>query len=50
MRFKYDGIRCGDVLGELAKIPSNSVHLAITSPPYNVGKDYDKHNDKMGYR
>lgn len=23
-------------------IPDNSVHLMITSPPYNVGKDYDE--------
>ncbi|MBI3035420.1 hypothetical protein HYY71_03785 [Candidatus Woesearchaeota archaeon] len=50
MQFKYEGIKCGDVVIELAKIPSNSVHLAITSPPYNVGKDYDKHNDKMKYK
>ncbi len=40
----------GDVLIELKKIPSNSVHLAITSPPYNVGKEYDNHNDKMDYQ
>ncbi len=25
----------------MAKVPSNSVALAFTSPPYNVGKDYD---------
>lgn len=43
-------IICGDVLEVLKKIPSNSVHLAITSPPYNVGKDYDNHNDKMDYQ
>ena len=40
----------GDVLEVLGKIPDNTVHLAITSPPYNVGKDYDSHNDKMDYR
>ena len=28
-------------------IPDNSVHLIITSPPYNVGKEYSKHNDRM---
>jgi DNA modification methylase len=50
MKFKYEGIKCGDVLDELKKIRSNSVHLAITSPPYNVGKDYDNHNDKMNYK
>ena len=50
MRFKYEGIRCGDVLEEMKKISPSSVHLAITSPPYNVGKDYDNHNDNMEYR
>ena len=25
------------------------MHLAITSPPYNVGLDYDGHNDQMPY-
>lgn len=40
----------GDVLETMAKIPDDSVHLAITSPPYNVGKNYDNHNDKMEYQ
>ena len=39
----------GDVLGVMKKLPSNSIHLAITSPPYNVGKDYDSHDDQMDY-
>jgi len=26
----------------MQEIPDNSVHLMITSPPYNVSKDYDK--------
>lgn len=26
----------------MKELPNNSVHLMITSPPYNVGKDYDK--------
>ena len=43
-------ILCGDAVEVLKKIPSNSVHLAITSPPYNVGKNYDNHNDKMNYQ
>ncbi len=30
-------------------MPAESVHLAITSPPYNVGLEYDSHNDKMPY-
>lgn len=42
-------IICGDVLETLKKIPDDSIHFAVTSPPYNVGKDYDNHNDKMNY-
>ena len=30
---------------KLDKIPSSSVHLMVTSPPYNVGKDYDEDLD-----
>jgi DNA modification methylase len=26
---------------ELNELPDNSIHLMVTSPPYNVGKDYD---------
>ncbi len=26
---------------EMAQLPENSVHLMVTSPPYNVGKEYD---------
>lgn len=47
--FEFDRIICGDVLKIMQTIPDNSVHLAITSPPYNVGKDYDSHFDKMNY-
>ena len=25
----------------MSQLPDNSVHLMVTSPPYNVGKDYD---------
>jgi len=49
-RFGFNQFICDDVLDAMKKIPDNSIHLAITSPPYNVGKDYDNHNDKMSYR
>ena len=26
----------------MSKLPDRSIHLAVTSPPYNVGKDYDE--------
>jgi site-specific DNA-methyltransferase (adenine-specific) len=30
-------------------IPDSSVHLMVTSPPYNVGKEYDEDLDLDGY-
>jgi DNA modification methylase len=27
---------------KMAELPDHSVHLMVTSPPYNVGKDYDE--------
>ena len=33
-------IHCGDSRN-MTQIPDESVHLMITSPPYNVGKEYD---------
>src|SRR3990167_5226418 len=50
VKFEFDRIITGDVLDVMAQIAENSVHLAITSPPYNVGKDYDNHNDRMNYQ
>ena len=35
-----DVIHWGDSR-DMHQLPDNSVHLMITSPPYNVGKDYD---------
>jgi len=44
-----DQIICGDSREVLRAMPSGSVHLAITSPPYNVGLEYDSHEDAMPY-
>jgi len=27
---------------EMGELPDNSIHLMVTSPPYNVGKEYDE--------
>jgi len=35
-----DHIHCRDSR-DMSIIPDSSVHLMVTSPPYNVGKDYD---------
>lgn len=32
---------------DLSPIPSDSVHLVVTSPPYNVGIEYNSHDDVM---
>lgn len=33
---------CGNAEDFLATIPTNSVSLVVTSPPYNIGKDYEQ--------
>ena len=38
-----------DVLDGLAALPAESVHVAITSPPYNLEKDYEHHDDDLDY-
>ena len=37
---QVDVIHCADAR-DMHHLPNDSVHLMITSPPYNVGKDYD---------
>ena len=32
------------------ELPEHSVHLMVTSPPYNVGKDYDQDLSIKEYR
>ena len=32
------------------ELPDNSVHLMVSSPPYNVGKDYDEDMTEAEYR
>jgi len=34
----------------MTELPDKSVHLMVTSPPYNVGKDYDKNLSLREYR
>lgn len=34
----------------MEELPDNSVHLMVTSPPYNVGKDYDRDLSLKQYR
>jgi site-specific DNA-methyltransferase (adenine-specific) len=39
----------GDCLDILGTLPPQSVDLVVTSPPYNVGLGYDKHDDGGEY-
>jgi modification methylase len=32
----------GHTSEQMPELPDNSIHLMVTSPPYNVGKDYDE--------
>ena len=35
---------------KMDELPDNSVHLMVTSPPYNVGKEYDENLTLKEYR
>ncbi len=35
---------------KMEELPDNSVHLVVTSPPYNVGKEYDENLTLNEYR
>ncbi len=35
---------------KMEELPDNSIHLIVTSPPYNVGKEYDKNLTLKEYR
>ncbi|MSP05137.1 MAG: site-specific DNA-methyltransferase [Acetobacteraceae bacterium] len=37
----------GDCLGALANLPAESVDVVVTSPPYNLGIAYGRHDDRM---
>jgi DNA modification methylase len=44
-----DRIIHGDAGGVLDRLPASSVHLAVTSPPYNVGIRYEGYDDDRSY-
>ena len=43
-------IICGDALESLASLPAKSVHLVVTSPPYNLEMPYKNHSDDLSER
>ena len=44
----YDQVYC-HTSEDMFHVPDNSIHLAFTSPPYNVGKTYDNDMDLIKY-
>ena len=42
---KVDYIKQGDCLELMKELPDNCIDLIVTSPPYNIGIDYDVYND-----
>src|SRR5437763_1806086 len=44
---KLNDVYCMNCLDGMDELDENSIDMMFTSPPYNVGIDYDTHNDKM---
>ena len=44
-KIKLNKIYCMDCLEGMKKIPDNTIDLIVTSPPYNIGINYDVYND-----
>lgn len=42
-------LRTQDALAELQKLPANTFKLIISSPPYNLGKEYEKQTNLTNY-
>ncbi|HME53885.1 MAG TPA: site-specific DNA-methyltransferase [Candidatus Lokiarchaeia archaeon] len=42
-------VHLGDTLDFLRTIPDNSIRLVITSPPYNIGKEYETQKELEAY-
>ncbi len=49
MNLPINEIVCGDCLGVMKDWPDNCVDLVVTSPPYNIGKDYEGYDDRKSW-
>ncbi len=45
-----DTVLCMDCLEGMAMLPDKSVDVIVTSPPYNIGKDYSRYHDRRPRR
>jgi len=41
-------VKVTDCIKGMSKLPDESVDVVVTSPPYNIGKDYNKYMDRRG--
>jgi adenine-specific DNA-methyltransferase len=48
-RTKDTQLYCADSLKELRKLPASSISLTVTSPPYNIGKEYETVIERQEY-
>lgn len=46
--FSYD-LRCMGNLEYMRSLPNNNFHLIVTSPPYNIGKEYERRTTRDLY-
>ena len=42
-------IECADNLKFMRSLPAESMHMNVTSPPYNIGKTYEKRTPLEAY-
>lgn len=49
LKMEINKVYQGDCMELLRQLPNNFVHLVITSPPYNIAKDYGEYKDNMNY-
>lgn len=49
MTLELDKIYCMDCIKGMESLNRSSIHLIVTSPPYNIGKDYKIYEDKLDY-
>ena len=40
---------CGDAIEVMRSLPSESVDLIVTDPPYNLSKDYGNNSDDLAF-
>ncbi len=49
LSYYYQSIICNETLATLQKMPSNSIDLVLTSPPYFLDKEYEDDKTFQGY-